>query len=166
MYVLSHRYISFFVALPLAFLVIQISLKMVCSGQHSCRALPSSRFESQPCYLKTDCDRHDSIVTTHARLRGLIPGNGKVFSFAPTCTDRIWAPPNFLFNAYTGFFPWAWSGRGLKIHPVPRLDVIKLSPLLDLSPCSAYGRIYLTVSFYSSFVTKKINMKESACYII
>jgi hypothetical protein len=37
--------------------------------------------------------------------RGSIPGRGKGFFLSPLCPDRLWGPPNLLYNGYRGSFP-------------------------------------------------------------
>jgi hypothetical protein len=50
---------------------------------------------------------------------GSISGGGWEFFFSPPHPERIWGPTSFLSNGYQGFFPWGYSGRGVKLttHP-------------------------------------------------
>jgi hypothetical protein len=47
------------------------------------------------------------------------------FFSLPLRPDRLWGPTQTLIHWVRGFFPWAWSGRGVKLtihlHLVPRL---------------------------------------------
>jgi hypothetical protein len=30
-------------------------------------------------------------------------------------SNRVWGPPNLLYNGYQGLFPWRQNGRGVKL---------------------------------------------------
>jgi hypothetical protein len=43
-----------------------------------------------------------------------VPVGSRIFS-SPRHTERLWGPPNLLFNGYRGFFPRVLRGRGVKL---------------------------------------------------
>jgi hypothetical protein len=49
-----------------------------------------------------------------------VPVWSKIFS-SPRCPDRLWGPPNLLFNGYRGLSPRGESGRVVKLTTLPQL---------------------------------------------
>jgi hypothetical protein len=69
--------------------------------------------------------------------RGSIRARGEIFFSSPPHPDRLWGPPNLLWNGYKGLFPRGFSGRGVKLtthlHLVPRLRLHGVIPPLTFT---------------------------------
>jgi len=131
----------------------------VCDGQGGTRAefnLITSFFS---CQYHSIC-RPGSVVGTATgygwMVRGSNPSGGKIFC---TCPDRLWDPPNLLYNGYWVFPRGVKSGRGVTLTPHPLLVLwswksraIPLLPLWAVRPVQslrACTRVHFTLPYHS-----------------
>ena len=82
-------------------------------------------------------------------IQGLNSGNDTRFCSPPKRTDRLWGPPNALFDGCSGISPGGLSGRSVM---VPRLRMSAAIPLLLFYAFMAWMRA--TSLFYRLLCVK------------